>query len=601
MTILITQVDKILAVISSIGILIVSIIILNTPPASVYELTIYDAYPFGLWFFISVSIISGILILIRNSLSSEPSRWWMAGLGLVILSNFILLGLPSFRGYGFWPAGDGLTHIGMMKDIILTGHFGDQNYYPVLHLLGASLLEVTGLTETGVANLILITWNILFLTGTYLLSLVITDNKRKALLITALASPLIFSHLHVLIHPSVGSILLMPLLFYFVFKSKYLYIYRKSYIALSILLSIVIVYMHPVSCLYAIIILVTFNVASTLYKRFNKAENDIDARTFPTLSSYNLPLIMFIVFCGWYLSNSSLEWNIRAVYLFLSQENAESLFGVQTGFLNTANISFWQTINLFINKYGAIFAYFGLSIIAGISIFLLVIKRKMLYGESSFIFVGALVVAFAASAFSLWGFTGELDPTRVARFAILITPIIIGLLFSNLLQNRILYGFLTIIIIAVSILSVLNVYGSPRTIELNLQVTRMQIAGTGWFLNNQNKNIMAVDINGDLYRYEDFHFGYQTRPFDRAQVYPSVMPTQFGYDQNSSLPETIDSDSAYLLTSKSSRVNIMVVPENVRHKARDYGNQGFARLMTDPSVNLIYVNGEFEAWKVYER
>lgn len=574
----------------------VLVILLKTPPASGYELSVYDAYPPYFWIFISISIALGILILIIHSSGEQKSQWRFVGLGLVIFSNSILIGLPFFRGYGFWPAGDGLTHMGMMKDIVLTGRIGTENFYPVIHILGVNILEIAGLSEAQTAVLIFVFWNILYFLGAYLLSTIITDNRGKLLLITASTCPLLFSHLHVLLHPSIGSIFLMPLLFYFFFKSENILFYRKSYRVLLVILGTVIVFMHPITCLFAIIILVTFNITSSLFKYFNR--NDLTRDEIPKLSNYNLPLIMLFIFCGWYLSSASIQGNIKQVYNFLSLENTDSLFSVQIGTLNEANISIGQTVNLFIDKYGAIFIYFGLALVAAIAVFLMMVRKNKLHYSSPMIFAVGLVVASAASAFSLWGFTGELDPVRVARFTLLVAPFIIGLMIPDLFTGKIRYILFSILLVAAGILSVFSVYGSPRTVETNLEATRMNIEGTKWFTTNRNQNIVVVDIAGELHRYEDYNFGYQQTAFDRAPLYNSIVPSQFGYPSNNILTTTLNTNAAYLLTGKASRINILLIPENVRWKAHDYGGQGFARLMMDPTVELIYSNGEFEAWKV---
>lgn len=601
------QLSKILAAISSICILSAAIAILTTPPAAGYELSIYEALPVYFWIAIPVSIICGMLLLIFNSFTKTDSHWWSAGLGLVILSNLIILGLPFFRGYGFWPEGDGLTHFGMMKDIIATGRIGAENFYPVIHLMGVTLLEVTGLTEASISNLIFVFWSLVYLAGAYLLATEITHNRGKALITTACACPLIFSGLHVLIHPSIGSILHMPLLFYFYLKAKKETIYRNSYILLAVLLGIVIVFMHPVTCLFAVLILATFNIASTIFRRvlrFRYAYNVYESIAF---NSYNLPSAMFLMFCLWYFSNVTIQGNIRAVYEFLVHSNTESLFSQQIDVLTSSNISFMQTVSLIFYKYGAIAIYFAISLVAALIILKMIFKSTDQPHESFFTFTLALIVAFGASAFSLWGFTGEYDPLRVARFPILIAPVLIGLMISNQYYGKGIisafkgnFAFMIIIvfIMGAAILSIFSIYGSPRTVEFNLQVTEMQLQGTRWFSTYQDKNIIVADIPGDLQRCEDFNFGFETRPFARAYLYRTVVPSQFGYDLSDSLAQTLNINSAYMLTNQTTRMSIFLIPENVRSKAHDYGGQGFARLMTDPTVKLIYVNGEFEVWKV---
>lgn len=133
------RVIKIVAIIAFIFIISALTIIAKIPPASGYEISIYEAYPWYFWVFIITSIFMGQIILVRSALSSDKSdRLCFFGFLAIITTNIILLFMPFIRGYATYGRGDVLSHIGHIKDILRTTSFGTDNFYPLDHILTAS-------------------------------------------------------------------------------------------------------------------------------------------------------------------------------------------------------------------------------------------------------------------------------------------------------------------------------------------------------------------------------------------------------------------------------------------------------------------------------
>jgi len=582
-------------------------IIAITPPVSGFELTIYNAYPLYFWYLFIVTLTCGIGILIHGALSIHKSKWWIAGLAIVILSNSIILALPYFRGYGFFPQGDAMTHAGMIKDIIVTGHIGPNNFYPVVHIIGVNLLYITGLSITTVINIIIVISYFLYITGVYILAKIISNNHGQALMITAFACPLAFSIAHTLIHPAIVSIFMVPFLIYF--NERMNNNDRRLECTISlIILSFLITFMHPVTCIFVIILLLFASFPRFLYRKFKNRDKDISDDKLPTYGSYlNVPLIMACVFVLWFFSYAQIHSSIHSVWEFLIGNSGESSYNIQINVLSTASITLFQSVKLFIARYGAISIYL---IIAGISTVIvlkdLFKKRKM--GQSSVTFSILFLVGLGASIFSFLGFTGENEPWRIDRFALILVPFISGLIIYELVSKRhfkvkifrsdIVFGLsiITILVVAGG-LSIFNIYGSPGTVMINLEVSQMDIQGTKWFSDNQVKDIIVAEGNVVLIRFEDYNYGIVTSTNQRATIDKQAIPTHFGYDLNNSIADTYNDESRYLLLCQADKVNILLLPENVRAKAHDYSeNQDYLKLMSDPTVEQVYVNGEFEVW-----
>lgn len=151
----------------------------------------------------------------------------------------------------------------------------------------------------------------------------------------------------------------------------------------------------------------------------------------------------------------------------------------------------------------------------------------------------------------------------------------------------------------VAILSIFNVYGSPRVVRGNWQVSAMEITGAEWFSNCHDNDIVTATVGVGVRRFEDLTFGREYPYTEKAKLDRALIPSHFGYDGNISVAETFDFEDRYLLTCEAGRVAINVIPEIARPKAHHYAEDDFAKLIADPTVAQIYTNGEFEVWRVY--
>lgn len=605
------DIDKVLTLTAFVCLLAALIVIARTPAATGYELTIYDAYPSYLWLFIILSSASGIGILLRQTFARQRSGWWLAGLIIVVVTNSIFLALPFFRGYAFFPGGDAMSHIGRMKDMLATGYIQPDNFYPVVHILGVSLLDITGLDEAATANLLFVSWYIVFLLSVYILATVLSKERGQALLITALAAPLIFSSLHTLIHPSMLSLFMVPLLLYFYHRKQSVHHSKPATALALILLAIVMTFIHPVTAVFAISLLLTLNLAGFLYRRVASGRQlAAEART-AMMRDYNSPLIMFAIFFLWYFSYAAIQRSIKAVNDFLLYGDRTPLVEGQLETLAMAELTMFQTVELFIYRYGTIFFYGLVASAATLIALKRSLHKRSPLEPANYAYALLFMVAVGASAFSLFGFTGEYSPVRISRFFLIITPLVSGLVLYQVITRqplnrsrlkpgrKALIGVIATLILAACVLSISTVYPSPRVMETNAQRSQMEIAGTLWFSSNRDADIAVAGSALVLLRFDHFNFGRETSPLQRAPRHLDPIPSHFGYDENDSIAETFGFQTIYLLTSERARTRMMLVPENARHMTGEYTEDDFARLRADPAAAQIYANGEFDIWWLY--
>jgi hypothetical protein len=116
-------------------------------------------------------MLGGAAIIIRQVANNDhATRWeWLLGLLVLMLARFTLLYIPYIRGYVSWH-GDNISHWGLLKDVLTTGHLYAENYYPVTHSILAQTILVTGIPVQLVANLSTALMSVLFIAGTYLLA-----------------------------------------------------------------------------------------------------------------------------------------------------------------------------------------------------------------------------------------------------------------------------------------------------------------------------------------------------------------------------------------------------------------------------------------------
>ena len=98
-----------------------ALILINNEPAMGYEISIYTALSPLVWIFLIGSIACGIGIIVQQAFAEESKQksWWLIGLSMVMLSDFIILSLHALRGYFTYGRGDLLVHIGHILDLSL--------------------------------------------------------------------------------------------------------------------------------------------------------------------------------------------------------------------------------------------------------------------------------------------------------------------------------------------------------------------------------------------------------------------------------------------------------------------------------------------------
>lgn len=610
---------KIISIIAFSFIIIALIIILRTPPANGYEISIYRAYPGYFWFFIIASLTSGISILVQQAFAQEKSKWWINGLIIVLFTYTVFLLLPEFRGYVFYGLGDTTKHLGFIRDISNTGHVSEINFYPIEHILGSSLIQFTDIPLESVPTLFSVLFSGIYIASMYLLAKRLSKDHGQVLLITAFASPLIYSYFHANMHTNMLSLFMIPSILCFYHKKEQFYQFEST-IAL-LLIAFTITFFHPVTAFYVIGIFITFGLAYKMYFKLPRPSTLIDNQNLIGKRFLELSLIIFITFFMWYFSYVFIQKVAEHLIEFLIGEASgkTSFVTHQLSIMSEAGLTLFQVIDLFIKRYGAISILLIISFIASI----LTLRKSFSKNHNPepvfFSYTIQFLVAISVGLLELTGEFVESGPVRIARLSLLMGTILSGLVVYSLIQKNLVKNYnidkskkipivlvgLTILLMA--ILSMGSVYNSPMVSKSNHQVTHMDISGTEWFLEANSDIPVVLNHPKILLRFHDYHFGrdkFQTTTSEEKVVRKERLPPHFGYVGNNTVAEAINftksfkSNKRYLLLFQSDLMSKLFYPENVRSEVPQWTTEDFVKLRLDSNVAHIYDNSEFRVWQV---
>ena len=69
------RIEKIFCLVAVLCGIVAFLVAVSVPPASGYEISMFDAFPFYFWFFVFVSLGCGISVVLIGGLRSEKSPW----------------------------------------------------------------------------------------------------------------------------------------------------------------------------------------------------------------------------------------------------------------------------------------------------------------------------------------------------------------------------------------------------------------------------------------------------------------------------------------------------------------------------------------------
>ena len=573
---------KAVSILSFIFITVALILIAKNSPARGYELSIYSSLPWITWLFLISTLAIGISIIVYEAFTSK-SNFWLVGFFIILLVNFIILSLQIFRGYYAYGLADPLEHLGRARSIASTGFISEGNFYPVTHILGAVLIEISSIPPEIAMKYLPVIFTVLFMLFTYLLASVVSLKKEYGILAAAASSALLFSYYHLTPYPHALSLLTFPLMFYLYFKSLNTPSLSNK-IALIILI-LLFPFFHPVLEMVLISCLVIAEVAKlgcARRIRYSCRAGNI---------SLNPALISFITFFLWISYFAVLGSTVRRVFQWTAGETSvvaragelEPVFGLGP----------WDFFKLLLKMFGHNLIFIILSLVAlGIIIRYFLQRRngvRNLFILSLLFLTSSIVYIIIAMSLGLitWG---RILGANVGMWA---APVLTSFaLYEIFKRPRIpkIIGIAVVVIIlfSASTIGVFSVYRSPWISQPNWQITQMDMCGSEWFSSRKTPDFAYAPM-GWIRGYHQFK-----------------MPEHFGYPEHESVGEAVGKETYIVLTERFKQASAEPTFKEWINIEDCFAKPGFAeedfvRIEKDSSVNKVYSNGEFDTFLVRGR
>lgn len=584
-------------IISTIGFICLSLAILIAYgyPAKGYELSIYTQTPLCVWILLAVCIICGLIIIFNEVINEKKNKFWLTGFLLLLLTRISLLYLPFVRGYYTWD-GDNISHIGYIKNIVFSGHFANENFYPITHSILAIIKLISNVSIETVVNYSTAFISAFFVISIYLLSKTVLKERNAQILSVAAIAVVFFNRYNMYLMPNGWSVLLLPFVVYLFFKSYDSLKYR----ILMIIALVIYPFFHPLSSVILAIILLTIGAVEIAIASIKKRKFSINLlRKVPIIQI----LILLVILVSWILSFKTFEPNIRNLYQAIITGASPDVIASMGETLDKINVSGVGFVQLLIKIYGDEILFIALTFFA------VVILLKKYLGQKQFLkndknLISLLSVTFVIGIiyfiylFNIIPGLGNLAAQRLLAYLVIFTPIFAGYVFWHLMKkknNYAVYMSTFSLLIMVSALTILNIFPSPYVIEPNPQVTQMDMHGFRWIISNKNDSIKSKDfaeVMSPPYRYTDAIVGHEKRLEVLGKRSPKI-PDHFNYNLYRTVGESFEEDK-YLVLTKFDKI----VYDTVWDEVGRFSSDDFVKLNNDITAVRLYCNGECDTWKV---
>lgn len=594
------QTLKILFVINYAILLSALLIILLTPPARGYEFSIYDAYPNYLWYIVIASIFLGQVCAVLSVLDDSTSKYWPLGFLAAVIANCLLLSLPVIRGYFIYGSGDVLTHIGYMKDIGNYASIGS-NHYPILHMLGFSMHEFTGLSFGIITMIIPPIFSIVSILYWYILGKEIFNDKSKVVILVLIAFLPMNGVTNSLFTPNHEAFLMLPLVLYCLIKSQNA-ADKREVSAILITLSLLIVLFHP---LIAIMVMSIYALqyVSDLISKLTLSSKPHAKNTWIVIA------IMAMIFSIWstyiYLLTDVLDPLISSI---MGTDAVESELLAQLDLLSQVEVDIIYLIKLGLFTYG-LDAILGLLALISILYLLILYTKGGIKIPHFLLFSMVCFILFFTLGVTIFFTINEFGYGRVYNVAQIFSLIIISssvVTAYRRLQNignfkKVIFCALTCtIVIVLIVLSAFTLHLSPNIKRVNQQVPMSDYYGMATFFEKRDDSILILEHGTSQMRFHDAIYGCSYPEVNIRYDWGggnSLLPVDhFGYNASYSLGSNYDGKRYFLLTTQGKDFYEHMYPEfpdKWRFIERD-----FERLESDASVIRVCSNGNLALYLI---
>jgi hypothetical protein len=595
-----TQTIKLVAI-ASLIILSTGILIAWNNPATHYESSIYLATPKIFWISVASCLFSGIVIIIQqlvyNNNSTYKHNLWVIGILLVFVSFTAIISLFITRGYVLWCEGDPLTHIGLVNNILSSGHEAQGEIYPVVHIFVAQISLVFNIAPNILSKLIPFIFALLSVGFSYCLAKAILPRKDYVILATLITMTLLQVWAYLAFIPNYLANLIFPLAFYLLVK----YLTEEDFIWKVLFFIILILYplFHPIPSFALLFILIAFWPSYSQTRIMDQKSVSV-AKT--KISSHVVALLFLLAWMyAWFSTFSIWGSLVHNVILALTEKITRNLdiLGQNIAYSSQYNYSVTE---MFLKTYGGIAILLLLSLIA---IPLLWRRRNSDLKCDNLLKLSFTVIIFTVIVAGLYLMNLGFQPERFLPYIVLIFMFGASITLGEAISGITKYIFsLSIGVIIISVLCVsgtLILYPSRYVLNNNWQITQSKVDGMNWFLHKKDTIVRQTGIDLPFFRFSQLLLTSNERS-QRNDIYyydePSDIKVKwhFGYDEYSNLGQEYNKDLYLVLDDAAKSYYREVVTEmaSLRFQTEDY-----LSLENDNTVDKTYTNAGLDVFYIH--
>jgi len=566
-----------------------SYILITTSRTTSYEVSIYNAYPMILWInFVLIGIMASLWILFDSK-----NRCHHVVLGILFLNQLTILLLPLFRGYFIYDRYDTLEHLGRVKDILLSCNLGSDNFYPIMHILITEIMTVADISLNSQTVWLPAFFWLMLLMGYFLFISNFTNNTElgKVSALIWMFFPLGYWHSHM-----VGNMFSFEFMF-LILGVWFSSIARlKKYLLITILYS-ALVFFHPLTAIYLLMIFAIFDILNYISKT-KKGEYFIK----------DLGVIVMIIWISWHLSFQTTIYSLQKFWFslvgLLDRENP--FFSMYISYVEKYNIPILRIAKFSLYRYWGVILLSGLALIVIVRLLSSIRnKREDEAMQQNLVVFGLFAILFATwSVLNVFFYFVNFERSLryVVAFSIpLASSILLKLKKPRITRKRNIS--LVVLFLLFSYFGTFTVHSSPLSGNPNKQVSASEYYGMGWWFERRDDSLKGYD-DGQISQYRFYEAWYgRDRAFKaRNLIYfgegRSLILEHFGYDKNEYAGEGFENPGYIILGRAVFEFYNATIWDRV-----DYWRwrpDEVIRLRGDSTVNIVYSSTDLSIYFVHK-
>ncbi len=466
--------------------LTLAIIAVYLSPMEGYEYSVYESTPLVFWIAIITGLAVGILLFVVYY--GKSRAMWGLGLFQILFSNYLLVSFYQVKGFMYIDRFDSMSIVGYAKDIVQSGHFPGTNYYPMGSIMMASTGELVDQSVILMSQLFPALMFTAYMLGMLCWARAISDHPLFAPSMMVASLPILFAgYIPTIMHQTM-MVMMLPLFFYILWRCGE----SNRYKVLAAVMIVFFTLGHPLVAVGIVVILATIIITEALLKR------PVRTVTPPLL------LLSILALFIWVFSNAVLTKNVEAnIEMLLGVVEGRTTIGAAQGTASQLGI-LWVLQSMLACVIDDII-YAIMAIAVGVMIF----KRRSRPHLMTVVMACFLAGTIFFGATALLTYAHNINRIINLNFIMIFAVPLVGyLLFTYRKDGKRVLTLLVTVLIAISLVAtVFAVYSDPMQKTPNGSISRSDVAGANWFINERPELLRTHILQSVPWRFADMIYG----------------------------------------------------------------------------------------------